>query len=81
VQLGQKPCSATQASVTDRAVWVGLLKDGARLREAEITPRVGIVPHPPTVARGWRKVRRRYPQVAQYARRLIAQDVGIMRSS
>ncbi len=25
-QLGQKPCSATQASVTDRAVWVGPLK-------------------------------------------------------
>lgn len=25
-QLGQKPCSATHASVTDRVVWVGPLK-------------------------------------------------------
>jgi hypothetical protein len=28
-QLGQKPCSATQGSVTDRAVWVGPLKTTA----------------------------------------------------
>lgn len=47
-QWGQKPCSATQASVTDRAVWVGPLEDDGRLGEAELAPVIVVLPHAAT---------------------------------
>ena len=46
-QLGQKPCSATQASLTDRAVWVGPFENDGRFGEVELAPVIVVPPiHP-----------------------------------